>query len=184
MAKRRKPHNPAAAQMARERMLTEEHANIAVRTGAEVRRDKGGRVTSIYRANVFTRLRDARSITENQYVAASVMIELWARARGLEGRHSTDEVIDGGSGSSDLVTDRMIEAGLRIKAILSQVGPLNARLISRFVAQIVETDIPMEWRLIVQEVCGCADPKKQVGFVVGALENLREVFEAPVRRAA
>ena len=184
MARRRKPHNPAASAIAAERRQIEDNAAMAAAQGGDVRRDKAGRVTSVYRANVFTRLRDARSITPNQYEAALVLMRLWAAWKGLEGRETSAEAVDGSSGSAELVTDRMIMAGRAVEGIFYRVGPLNARLLGRFMRSLVEQPgVPIEWRLIVQECCGCADRDKQPAYVVAALENLRLIVEAPRHKA-
>lgn len=185
MARRRKPHDPAARSRAQaEAERIRENAQMAEATGATVRRDKAGRVTSIYRQNVLTVLGERGVITPNQRDAGQRLFDLWAIWKGLEGRNVNGEVIDGGAGAIELVTDRMIRAGRDVAEIMASIGPLNAKLLARYAFEVVEANRPVEWRLIVQDVCGCADRDKQSAYVVGALENLRLIFEAPRKRAA
>lgn len=185
MSRRRKPYDPAARERAlAERRLSEENAALAERGGASVKRDRGGRVTSIYRSNVFTRLREAKTINAGQYDAAQRLCELWAQWKGLEGRLGRADVVDGGTGCAELITDRMIAGRAKVNAVLGAVGPLDRALLEAFMTATVEEDRPMEWRGIVERVASITGRDAQSTAVVMALENLRLAFEQPRKRAA
>lgn len=161
----------------------EREADIAdlKRRGARVTTDRAGRVVSAYRSNVFNLLLERKAITPNQHDAAYRLSVDWAAWRGLDGKPEGVQV-DGGLGCRELVTDRMIAAGLRVEWALSQV-PDHALLRALMVAT-VEEDRPMMWRGLVQKATGKTDAEAQTRAVVRALERLRAVYEQPRALAA
>lgn len=170
-----KPYDPARA---------EREAEIArlVASGAIVNIDpRTQRMVSAYRSNVFTVLLKSQTIHQGHYNAAQTLIEDWAEWKGLDGKPGQGEFVDGGSGCAELITDRMIVAGRRVSRTLDQVGPMDRELLSAFMVATVEEDRPMVWRGIVQRVTNIDQRDRQSTIVVGALENLRRVMEAPVK---
>ena len=73
----------------------------------------------------------------------------------------------------------MIQAGRRVARALAAVGPLDASLLSAFMVATVEEDRPMAWRGIVERQTGIRARDGQSAAVRMALENLRQVYEAP-----
>jgi len=185
MPRKRKPHDPAASARAMaDRRAEDENATHAEQYGASVTRDRAGRVSSIYRSNVFRRLLDAKTINQGHHDAAYRLVEMWATWKGLEGRSARSEYVDGGDGSAELVTDRMIRAGRDVARVMACVGPLDRILLEAFMVATVEEDRPMHWRGIVERVASVHQRERQSTVVVMALENLRLVFEAPRAKAA
>jgi hypothetical protein len=109
------------------------------------------------------------------------LAETWATWRGLAGTEGRTEAVDGGTGSAELVTDRMIVAGRQVERTLAGVGPMDEALLIAFMVATVEEDRPMAWRGIVERVSGVTGRDAQPAIVRAALENLRRVYEAPVR---
>ena len=179
MSRRRKPHDPAAAE--RERAATKAEVERLTGMGAEVNLGPDGKIRSAWRSNVFTVLLRSGSITPNHHAAAMRLAETWAIWRGLAGTEGRTEAVDGGTGSAELVTDRMIVAGRQVERTLAGVGPMDEALLIAFMVATVEEDRPMAWRGIVERVSGVTGRDAQPAIVWAALENLRRVYEAPVR---
>ena len=183
MSRRRKPHDPAAAE--RERAAVKAEVQRLEAMGAEVNIGPDGKIRSAWRSNVFTVLLRSGSITPNHHAAAMRLAETWAVWRGLAGTEGRTEAVDGGTGSAELVTDRMILAGRQVERVLAGVGPMDEALLVAFMVATVEEDRPMAWRGIVERVSGVTGRDAQPAIVRAALENLRRVYEAPkVREVA
>ncbi len=179
MTRRRKPHDPAAAE--RERANTKAEVERLTGMGAEVNLGPDGKILSAWRSNVFTVLLRSGSITPNHHAAAMRFCEAWAVWKGLAGSAGRMEAVDGGTGEAELVTDRMIIAGREVERVLAQVGPMDRELLKAFAVATVEEDRPMVYRGIVERVSGVTGRDAQPAIVRAALENLRRVYEAPVR---
>ena len=179
MSRRRKPHDPAAAE--RERAAVKAEVQRLEAMGAEVNLGPDGKIRSAWRSNVFTVLLRSGSITPNHHHAAMRLAETWATWKGLAGTAGRTEAVDGGTGSAELVTDRMIVAGRQVERVLAKVGPMDEALLVAFMVATVEEDRPMAWRGIVERVSGVTGRDAQPAIVRAALENLRRVYEAPVR---
>lgn len=185
MARRRKPHDPAAAtQAAIRRREAEEEKRRLEAQGATVKTDRTGRIVSAYRSNVFNLLLQRGTITPNHHDAAARLAEAWAAWKGLDGGpEKRAEMVDGCNGCAELVTDRMIRAGRAVNATLSEVHPLSRVILEAFMVATVEEDRPMAWRGIMQRV-GIVTRDRQTAAVTEALEDLRRVYQEPGRAAA
>ena len=180
MTRRRKPHDPAAA--LEERLRIKAEVSRLESQGAEVSLGPDGRIVSAWRSNVFTVLLRTHSITTNHHNAAMRLATDWATWKGLAGTSGRMEAVDGGAGSAELVTDRMILAGRAVERVLSRLGPASSALLRAFMVATVEEDRPMAWRGIVERVTGVRSRDAQSSVVRLALEDLRLVYEAPVER--
>jgi hypothetical protein len=186
MSRKRKPYDPAAATLANleRRERDQELARLRAQ-GAEVTTDRGGKIISARRSNVFTLLLSRGTITPNQHDAAYRLAQDWATWKGLDGGPEPGAgKVDGSSGSRELVTDRMIQAGRRIFGTMEQIGWPIERLLVAFMVATVEEDRPMQWRGIVERVTREARRDHQTAAVVEALEALRQVYEQPAERRA
>lgn len=184
MAKR-KPHDPAkAAQATLQRIEREQEIKRLRAQGAEVTTDKRtGQILSARRSNVFNLLLTRGSITQNHHNAAYHLAEQWAAWKGLDGKGETfGAVIDGGNGSAELVTDRMIRAGREVAWTLAPLDELDNAIMRAFMAATVEEDRCMAWRGIMERL-GVFGKERQTAAFVGACEALRAVVEGD-RRAA
>jgi hypothetical protein len=185
MARRRKPTDPNAATRANE-AKAERDAEIArLRSmGAAVNLDRAGRILSAYRSNVFNLLLARGTINANHHDAAGWLAEQWAMWKGLDGRGDTlSEVVDGGSGCRELVSDRMIRGGRDVGRALSSVEPLSRVILEAFMVATVEEDRAMAWRGIMERI-GIKSRDRQTQAVVSALEELRVFYQEPGRVAA
>ena len=177
MTRRRKPHDPAAAE--RQRAETRAEVERLEAMGAEVNLGPDGKILSAWRSNVFTVLLRSGAINQNHHHAAMRLAEDWAIWKGLAGARNPGVFVDGGAGSAELVTDAMIVAGRRVAKALDAIGPLDATLLTAFMRATVEEDRPMAWRGIVERQTGIRARDGQSAAVRMALENLRQVYEAP-----
>lgn len=185
MSRKRKPHDPAAATLANlERREREAEAQRMREQGAEVTVDRAGKIVSARRSNVFTLLLARGTITPNQHDAAYRLAQDWATWKGLDGGPEPGAgKVDGSSGSRELVTDRMIQAGKRATHTLSLIEPLQCVVLEAFMVATVEEDRPMAWRGIMQRL-GVTVRDRQTQIIVSALEALRQVYEQPAERRA
>lgn len=181
MTKRKKrPYDPAAAaRAALERIDTENEIARLEAMGAVVKLDQRRRVVSAYRSNVFNLLRERGTITPNHFDAAYRLSLEWAAWKGMDGRPEGGNAgfVDGGGGCQEIVTDRMINAGKRVQAILSTIARTERRLIEEFMVATVEQDRAMVWRALVIKATGEQVRDRQTALVVAALEALRQVFQ-------
>ena len=184
MAKR-KPHDPAARIKAEnERREQAQEIERLKASGAEVTLDRGGKLISARRSNVFNLLLKRGSITQNHYDAAYTLANDWATWKGLDGKADRiGELVDGSSGCREIVTDRMIAAGRRVNATLSALRPNSRIILEHFMVATVEEDRAMQWRGIMERI-GIKTPAKQVPALVEAVEDLRQHHEGRERRAA
>jgi hypothetical protein len=184
MAKRRQPHNPAAAaQAALERKEREAERQRLEGQGATVKVDSAGRIISAFRSNVFNLLLSRGTITPNQHDAAHTLCLAWARWKGLDGRPEAAGLVQGGEGCREIVTDRMIRGGREVEAALSSVETLSRIILEQFAIATVEEDRPMQWRGVMERI-GIKSRDKQVTAVIAALEQLRVYYQEPGRVAA
>lgn len=151
------------------------------RNGAAVTLDRGGRIVSAYRSNVFNLLLTRNAISQNHYNAAHRLCEEWAIWKGMDGAgERTSERVDGGSssGAKTLVTDRMIRAGRQVKEWLVSLDDISHQiLLTALIVATVEEDRPMVWRGIVERATGETVRDRQTQLVKDALESLRQVIE-------
>jgi len=181
MAKPKKPYNPAHAQ---ERADREAEVSRLRRQGATVKRDRDGSILSAYRSNVFNLLLSRNTITQAHHDAACALAEDWAAWKGLDGgADKMAEFIDGGSGCPELITDRMVQAGRRVRATLDPIGEPSRAIIAAFMVATVEEDRPMAWRGVMERL-GITGRDRQTQAVVASCEALREAREQPRREAA
>jgi hypothetical protein len=181
---RKKPYDPNSDARAQERA---EHKREALRIkaqGGEVRLDASGRIISAWRSNVFRLLLERGTITPNQYDAAYTLAKDWAAWKGLDGKpEAFGQFVDGGSGSAELITDRMLNGGRRVRRALEAIDPLSRVILEAFMVATVEEDRAMAWRGIMERL-KITGRERQTQAVVEALEALRTVYHEPRRQAA
>jgi len=194
MGRRNKPKSPEQiqAEKAERRRQDFEAVNLdpasaALRAFEDVQIERQGRKSDrnrAWRSNIFRLLLERKTITTSHYEAAYQLVGDWAAWKGLDGKPETfGEFVDGGSGSAELVTDRMIKAGKRVKYALSAVEPMSMVILEAFMVATVEEDRPMMWRGIMERI-GVKAERKQTEAVVTALEQLRVHYQEPGRVAA
>jgi len=186
LARRRKPTDPAAlARRSIERQEIEAEISRMKANGATVTTDRGGRVISAYRSNVFNLLLQRKTITPNQHDAAYRLSVDWATWKGLDGKGDTfGEIVDGGSGCAELITDRMIRGGKDVAWALAPLSTRHRKLIEAFMVATVEEDRPMQWRGLVIQATGESVRDRQTQLVIACLESLRSVYEGTGERRA
>jgi hypothetical protein len=199
MPRRRPPSDPQAIaarkaeQLAADRTAARNPANWGVdpevkklSTGRAVRVVRGHRAKIIHarRLDAFDSLHERGRLTDAQHQAAQRLIKDWAEMLGIGGAPANDNMggpIDA-SGSAELVTQRMIDAGARIfggrelAGILQVVGPVSAKVLVALVEPIVLEGIVTYWRGQVQKVTGEAEVHAQGAIVRMACEDLRLAY--------
>jgi hypothetical protein len=176
MSRRHKPHDPAKVERDAEKARL-------IAMGAQLVLDRGGKVVSARRSNVFNLLLQRGTITADHYDAAYTLANEWAAWKGLDGRGERGEYVDGGSGCAELITDRMIKAGKAVARTLSAVDPASRVILEAFMVVTVEEDRGMAWRGVMERL-GVNAPEKQTRMVVASLEALRAQYQEPGRVAA
>ena len=185
--RRHKPTDPQEIARRRAERADTEAEIVRLRgIGATVKLDRARRITSAYRSSPFVKLRETNTITLGQAVAAEWLCEEWATWKGLDGRPAL--VVPGIADKTchaEFVTDRMLKAGVRVRAVLSLVGPMDRDLLAALVAASVEDDAPIPWREIVRRVTGITQTVRHSQAVACALENLtRACQQQPPRMPA
>ena len=179
MSQRRKPSDPQElAQRRAERVAIDAEIARLKGQGATVTLDRSRRIVSAYRATPWRKLRDTNTITAAQAVAADKLVEDWATWKGKDGRpeHLPERVQATATTTAELITDRMLSAGRRVRRTLEQVGPMDAELLAALVHSAVEDDRPLPWRDVVRRVSGISQTVRQSQVVACALENLARVY--------
>lgn len=177
MSRRNKPYDPAKAEREAEKARL-------IAQGAQLVLDRGGKVVSARRSNVFNLLLQRNTITADHYDAAYTLANEWAAWKGLDGKGDTfGQIVDCGSGCAELITDRMIRAGRAVERALSAVDELSRTIMEALMIATVEEDRCMAWRGILER-CGVTGKDRQTTAVVGALEALRRHYQEPGRVAA
>jgi hypothetical protein len=182
--KKKTPYDPATAtRQALERMEREAEIARLESQGVVVKLDPGRRIVSAYRSSVFNLLLERKTITPNQHDAAYRLSLDWAAWKGLDGKPDAGaEFVDNGRTPPDkrcLVSDRAIQAGIDVEAVMRMLPTPARRLIKAFMVATVEEDRPSAWRGIVQRETGCLVRDRQTELVVAALELLRQAYEGP-----
>lgn len=191
MARRNKPHDPAAAtRAADERKEREAERRRLLAQGAVIRIDAAGRIISARRSNVFKILLDRKAISVDHHDAAYTLAMEWAAWKGMDGGPEPRLESVGGSGALDeaecglIAAKRRVTAGLRVERALGQIDAISRLLLEAFMVATVEEDRPMSWRGIVERTLHETRKEEQTSLVVYALESLRAVYQEPGRVAA
>jgi hypothetical protein len=104
-----------------------------------------------------------------EYHGVTRLSDAIATNRGEDGAERSGAI---GSGSRELVTDRMIEAGKRIEAVLSLVGQHDRDLLVALIVPSSVAQVPNGWRVIVALKTGERNHNAQGAVVRSAARNL------------
>ncbi len=175
---RHKPTDPQEIARRRAERVANEAEITRLRTlGAKVTLDRSRRILSAYRASPFHKLKESKTITTAQAAAAERLCLDWADWHGLDGRPAAAVPLKNLNPSRvTLLTDQMLRAGDRVRAVLDRIGPMDRELLQQLVAAIVDGDGPPPWRLIVARTTGQTQAVRQSAVVVSALENLARAY--------
>ena len=139
------------------------------------------------RTDVFDRLLARQALSQTAHQAIRRLDADMTDRRG-EGERGAGQKVDS-SGSRDLVTQRMIDVGSRVEAVLELVGRRDRYLLHELLKPrqgLVGAGVE-RWRQVVVVMTGEQRPDVQAGVVRSACENLvlafREIDQRP-RRAA
>lgn len=176
---RKKPSDPQElARKRAERTAMDTEIGRLREQGATVTLDRARRIVSAYRATPWRKLRDTDTITAGQAAAADKLCEEWAMWKGMDGRPAgVPAPVQACSTTAEIITDRMLQAGRRVRHTLDQVGPMDAELLAALAHSVVEDDRPLPWRDVVRRVSGISQTVRQSQVVACALENLSRVYQ-------
>lgn len=138
-----------------------------------------GQIIAARRSDPFDLLLAAGGLTDDQHKAARRLFRDWCLRAGVRDQDRLVlERIDGGRHDpSAMVTDAMVDAGVRIAHDLKGVGPVSAKLLKELISPMVDEGRIIAWRGVVQRVTGETERHVQGGVVRQACENLRLVHE-------
>lgn len=174
---RHKPTDPQElAQRRADRAANEAEIARLKDQGATVKLDRARRIVSAYRASPFVKLRDQKAITSAQASAAERLCRDWAVWKGRDGKPAALEVRSTNWSHAEFVTDRMLQAGDKVREVLDKVGPMDRDLLSALVVAAVEYDRAPAWRAIVLQVTGVEQSVRQSQTVACSLENLARAY--------
>ena len=155
--------------------------DVQVITGAR------GKVQTARRDDVFDRFLARGALSQHAHQAVRRLDADMTERRG-EGERGAGEKVDG-SGSRDLVTQRMLDAGDRVDEALRLIGRRDALVLHELLEprQVLATNGVERWRMVVLMLTGEQRAEVQSGLIRNAAENLvlafREMDNLP-RRAA
>lgn len=172
MAKRSKPHDPAAA----ERHRQEREANAAEvsrlrsQPSVAVNVDKRtGRLTGAWRLNCFNTLLQSDG---HDRAAVDWLDETVRTANGENGQERRPDFIrsssEGAPGQN--VTDAMIYASLDLQIVEANMNPTDMRML--FALLQPDADLMTRWRVAVERYTAETDPKAQAARVRAACSHL------------
>jgi hypothetical protein len=153
------------------------------RTGAEVALDRLGRVKFAHRGDVFHQLAGRDAITPRQHQAIRRLEADIAERLGVGGKGEALDVIDGGSaGGAQGYTQRQVDAGKRVDAILAMVGPPACRLLQAILEPPLATGCAVQWRRVVETITGEMRAEAQTALLRFACESLADCYDETDKR--
>lgn len=81
-----------------------------------------------------------------------------------------------GTGSRELVNDRMMEAGRLVAAVMFRVGAADRALLMELIVPVIVSSAPNAWRITVARQTGEKDERAQGAVVRAAARNLAEAW--------
>lgn len=171
MSRRRKPSDPAAHAaliLARKRDAAELQAR-----GAIVTVDEQHRIINARRLDVFALLHERKAMTDPQLIAVRRLEVLIGVAFGHEKPDQGERVdtsCEGAPGQN--VSQTMIDAMGDLRAIMGNVGPVNAKLLRALLAPTDSPAVLTRWRKTVEDETREKRPDVQAAMVRTACENL------------
>lgn len=153
------------------------------RTGAEVAIDRLGRVKFAHRGDVFHQLAGRDSITPRQHQAIRRLEADIAERFGVGGQGEAMDRVDGGSaGGAQGYTQRQVDAGIRVDAILARVGPPACRLLQAILEPPLATGCAVQWRRVVEQTTGEMRAEAQTALLRFACESLADCYDETDKR--
>lgn len=150
---------------------------LAANDDVEIVRGAGGRVVRGRRSGAFEILWRSGGLNDPQYSASQRYWTDWCAAAGVIERDTLRlEVIDNG-GSTDGVSQGMIDGGKRLAVAHKHIGRASAHLLAALVEPLVMRGEVRVWRVLVQHATGETERHAQAGVVRLALEDLRLAYE-------
>jgi hypothetical protein len=202
MARRRKPKSPeqialeAAQKRAAEREAEKNPATFGVNEKAMSEaqndavatiRNKRGKVIHAYRSDVFDLLMSRNGLSVCEHEAARKLQADIATRAGLNAPEVNLVVIDS-SGSREVVTTRMLDAGRRVDAVLLYCGYETARLLRALIEPTAIQGLVIVWRSVVKTTTGIEESHAQAALVQIACRNLMHAYrtfeDQEIRRSA
>lgn len=172
MSRKRKPHDPAAAE--RNRQEREENAAEIARLRAQpstaVNVDKRtGRLTGAWRLNCFNTLLTQGSMERE---AIDWLDETIRMANGECGQERRPDHIRASSNGApgQAISDAMIAASRDLEVIEQHVQPSDMRML--FALLQPDADLITRWRAVVSRFTGEKDPRAQAARVRSACSHL------------
>lgn len=155
-----------------------QHANVEITRGGKAREGRRVEGNSARRLDAFAALKDG--MRPGAYDAAKRLERDMHIRYGLHD-HGRPERVDCEPQATDR-TDKMIEAGERVDAVMSKLGEQEGKLLRDLISPQAQHTT---WRDVVLAHTGEANPHAQCAVVRAACLNLRDAYgRRPMRRAA
>jgi hypothetical protein len=193
------PYDPAAAERRRQVNLTRDAearerarvegerpdswgvdpGSLTLPANAEVAvgKDRRGRIVHACRTDVFELLHGRGGLADEELRAARRLEHDVGERAGLF-RPEPSLVFVDSQGSSEGVTQRMVEAGRRVEGALAGLGPRQARLLRALIEPPMMQGRLVAWREVVERETGETHSHAQPAMVRAALADLALVYKA------
>jgi hypothetical protein len=188
--KNQKPFNPAAGIRPRRPELDPtENArpetwgvalaplNLPANADVAARTDGRGRVQYAHRVDVFEALHARGGLNDAELAAARRLEQDMGQRAGLFRPEASLIYVDA-QGTSEGVTQKIVEAGRRVDQALSLVGPRQALLLRALIEPAVTKGVLTAWRTVVEQETRETNPVVQSPLVRSALDNLALGYQA------
>ena len=174
-------HTRAQAQAAARRPETwgvaAEPLALAANADVDARRDARGRIAGAHRVDVFEALNARGGLGAPELAAARRLERDIGLRAGLFGPGASYVLVDA-QGSSEGLTQRMIEAGRRVEAALTGLGARQARLLRALIEPAMLAGRAVAWREVVAHEADEANPHAQAALVRAACADLALAYQA------
>ena len=150
---------------------------LAANADVQAKTDTRGRVVSAHRTDVFETLHARGGLGEAELAAARRLERDIGLRAGLF-RPETSYVLIDSQGSSEGITQRMVEAGRRVDAALAGVGPRQALLLRALIEPAMLQGRAVAWRDVTARETGEDNPHAQAAMVRAACADLVLAYQA------
>lgn len=159
--------------------ISDQLPKLATSTGMTIATVKDGVrkrvVAAARRADAFTSLKG--SLSAQQWSASQRYVTDQLRRAGVNPNDAWRPSAVDASGSRELVTQSMIDAGGRVERAHAKIGRMDARLLAALVGPMLRGEPPAPWRDVVASVAGVWEPHRQAERICGVCDNLDLAYD-------
>jgi len=177
--RRHKPATTAeiAQRVADRRAQEADIAHLRAQPDLRVVVDNGGRLVAANRIDVFALLLSRSALTQAHHDAARRLESDIAAWKGVDRATGSLERVQCAA-PQGLVTDRMLDAGARVQAVMGRIGARDVSLLMGLLLPQFAGQTLTRWRETVERITGETRDECQAGAIRGACDNLARGYVA------